>query len=531
MKQRAIERRARHDAGVVYTPATLARLLAEVSLAALHQAGVPKDRSILQIVDPACGEGALLQAASDELKRVGSPAEAVHFTGYDIDPLAIHRAGSLVGNSSEVGAQLQVADALDRAAIANQQFDLVLSNPPYVSIRRLTQQASREKIDAYKRDYQSACGCFDLYVLFVERCLELVKPGGICGLLVPSRIAAMKYATACRRLVLEQTLVEVIDLSKLMMFRGAKVYPCILVIRRAPAPSEHRVRVTHIEDRADLSQRVLALVPQSRFSPERWSLSCERFSLLEQHGDVQKLGNIATIVSGASGFTAAAMRPFVKSRNNVAAEEGERYLPFLVSGQIDRYQLDHARGRFQNVYYDEPVLDVTQARLTLKKRELYRSQKLVVSGMSQQLEVALDEVGCALAVQVFAIWKSALDLRYLLAILNSSLMHAIFIERYAAKRLAADYFSINLAQLAELPIVVPRSDDRTAMGKYQRLIILAERRLSCDREASRSLKQQIEHAIDEAVFELYGISSADQEVVRRGSPQASSSLDRQLRAA
>jgi hypothetical protein len=53
-------------------------------------------------------------------------------------------------------------------------FDFVISNPPYVSYERI----SPELRATYRRLFSVARGRFDLYMLFFEKALSLLRPGG-----------------------------------------------------------------------------------------------------------------------------------------------------------------------------------------------------------------------------------------------------------------------------------------------------------------------------------------------------------------
>src|SRR5207247_1859557 len=89
----------------------------------------------------------------------------------------------------------------------------------------------------------TARGNFDLYVLFIERAVELLKPGGRCGLIVPNKWATLDYARACRQLLLSGATIErVVDLSSHRVFAAASVYPHIIVFRKEPPRAAHVVK-------------------------------------------------------------------------------------------------------------------------------------------------------------------------------------------------------------------------------------------------------------------------------------------------
>ena len=85
----------------------------------------------------------------------------------------------------------------------------------------------------------------DLAVAFLERSLELTKPGGMVALLVPAKVATAGYGAVMRHgLAAGTTLVAVADLTgdPRAAFE-ATVYPLALLARKAAPPPRHRVRL------------------------------------------------------------------------------------------------------------------------------------------------------------------------------------------------------------------------------------------------------------------------------------------------
>jgi len=113
--------------------------------------------------------------------------------------------------------------------------DCLIGNRPISTSDQLAKNLSREKIDQLRQRFRTARGNFDLYVIFIERAIELLRPGGRCGLIVPNKWATLDYARPCRELLLQQTTIEqVIDFSDARAFAGASVYPHILIFRKEP---------------------------------------------------------------------------------------------------------------------------------------------------------------------------------------------------------------------------------------------------------------------------------------------------------
>jgi methylase of polypeptide subunit release factors len=467
-----LSRGQRRSRGVYYTPPEIAQLLAEKTLAPL------RGRQPVRVLDPACGAGEFLVAARDFLTGKG---KAASLFGIDIDPAAVVQARQRIGDEP-CGRQILAGDALLGDVLPIGSFDAVIGNPPYVSIRELARSHSAGYVCELRERFQSARGNFDLYVLFIERALAWLREGGRCGLIIPNKWATLDYARPSRELLLKQaTIEEVVDLSSQRVFREASVYPHLLIFtKRPPAP--------------DASIRVDGL---SRI--RQGSLSADSFYLVdslpvESKVQTQPLGSLARLACGTPGYAAAKLA----SRLVEATSAPATAVPFITSGNIDRYCVRTANVRYQGRQWIDPRLPLDADVLTPRQRLLFQSPKIVIAGLSRCLEAAWDGRGLALGVQVFAATDLQVDPVYLLALLNSKLLSYLFRTRFAAKRLGGGYLAVNKGQLAKLPIAVTR--DGKSRRNCERLIALA-RSLSESPDV-----REAEGEIDRLVYRHYELT-------------------------
>lgn len=129
--------------------------------------------------------------------------------------------------------------------LARGGFDLVVGNPPWVRAERLPPRVRETLTARYSCWRPPAARGFghlpDLAVAFVERALELARPGGVVALLVPAKLATSGYAEPLRRRLVQATRVDrAAPLpAPLAQAFGAAVYPMALVTTRAePAATE-----------------------------------------------------------------------------------------------------------------------------------------------------------------------------------------------------------------------------------------------------------------------------------------------------
>jgi methylase of polypeptide subunit release factors len=224
--------------GVHYTPPELAKFLAEVMAQRL-----PVGTDGLEILDPACGDGALLFALSQAV-----PAQVrkrLVLYGYETDGTALQQATGLLAKANVADVVLRQQDFLaiegidvssrrgqlslldDFESATLRQFDAVIANPPYVRTQVLGAAAAQELARRF-----GLTGRVDLYHAFTKAIANVLKPGGILGLLTSNRFLTVKSGESLRHLLRTEFHLEAVyDLGDTKLFAAA-VLPAIVVARK-----------------------------------------------------------------------------------------------------------------------------------------------------------------------------------------------------------------------------------------------------------------------------------------------------------
>jgi hypothetical protein len=185
----------------------------------------------LRLLDPACGTmnfGAALvdllePMYREEFERAGQPGwpavasvadlscvgETIlrhNLYGVDIDPVALELARHTLNMRlrCDVAPNLLRADALKdrRGTFLGEAFDVVVTNPPYLSARNLPPAVAR----GLKTDYPSAWR--DLYACFLVRSLSLLRDGGRFGVLTMHSFMFTGGYEPLRRAMAERSTLE-----------------------------------------------------------------------------------------------------------------------------------------------------------------------------------------------------------------------------------------------------------------------------------------------------------------------------------
>ncbi len=208
--------------GVHYTPSELARFVARRVL--IQLAG----RECI-VLDPACGEGELLQALALESAEMDGPAPQL--VGVDRDEAVLKRARARLSQVRASSVTLHhgdfLASAMADATVLPASYDAIVSNPPYV--RTQTLGAVRARALAHQF---GLTGRVDLYHAFVVAMTAKLADGGVLGLLCSNRFITTRGGQSLRsQLLASYGIEELWDLGDTKLFDAA-VLPAVLVGRR-----------------------------------------------------------------------------------------------------------------------------------------------------------------------------------------------------------------------------------------------------------------------------------------------------------
>jgi type I restriction enzyme M protein len=147
----------------------------------------------LRVMDPACGSGTFL---IEYLKKLNSIKMAEVF-GIDKSPRMLLLADLNLGHFPKVSFQKELSDSLRNTDDSN-IYDVILTNPPF-----------GVSLDARDYDFGSYLSCKDEQgyplrkqtseIVFIERCLQLLKPGGTLAIVIPKSIATNNTLENARR--------------------------------------------------------------------------------------------------------------------------------------------------------------------------------------------------------------------------------------------------------------------------------------------------------------------------------------------
>jgi adenine-specific DNA-methyltransferase len=229
--------------GAVYTPKYIRDYIVEESF--------KKSHAIINeclIGDFACGCGCFLYSSAKKIKEITSKTYFQIFKeniyGLDITEYSIERTKIVLsllalteGEDEDFEYNIFKGNALSfdwkKACLTVQEnggFDFILSNPPYVSAKNISED-NRELLNKWS---VSQIGNPDLYIPFFQIGYENLCEGGIVSYItVNSFIRSLNGRFLRKYLQDKQPQIEIIDFGDEQIFHGRSTYTCLCFISNA----------------------------------------------------------------------------------------------------------------------------------------------------------------------------------------------------------------------------------------------------------------------------------------------------------
>jgi len=203
------------------------------------------------VIDPACGSGGFLFHTLNYVKREHGATCQPRLWGFDIDPLALRVAKALMVFAGDRESQLHRLNSLLRPTDAStptietlarslrrghRGFDVLLTNPPFAGEVR-----ERGFLDTY--ELSKGRDKVERDVLFIERCLDLLRPGGRMAMVLPhNKFAAEGYSHVREHILQRGRVLAVVGLGRNTFLPHTHQKASILFLQK------HEQRVTGMDD-------------------------------------------------------------------------------------------------------------------------------------------------------------------------------------------------------------------------------------------------------------------------------------------
>lgn len=420
--------------------------------------------SNIKVLDPACGSGAFLNEAFDYLYIVGNEINEIlelytgnasifeldktilenNIYGVDLNKESIEITklslwlktanknkelttldnNIICGNSLGQGSHENISafswEKEFENIMSNGGFDIILGNPPYV---RNTSLKLVEK-EYYSKAYLSANGQYDLYVLFNELAIKLIKKNGIVGFIQPNKFLSAEYGQRLLNIINDTCeFLKVKDVSQEKIFSGASVYPYIFIFKKlkeiAGKVGENNLNlfdICKVENLINFDEEIRS-----------------REIILKIENASETVSDIASYVKRGLPNTKANI---IESAGYYAVKSTALKYPYSMPKEL--LNISYISKNYEN----EKVSEFNEHTIILPRT--VRTIRAILN--KEQIHI-LDRI---------YYFKLNQDLKYseyqILAILNSKIISFYYNYKYGSTKIGGGYFDLKGTQIKELPI-------------------------------------------------------------------------------
>lgn len=434
-------------------------------------------------------------------------------------------------------------------------FDAIVGNPPYVRMEMFKQLK-----DYLRARYEVHDERTDLYAYFIEREHKLLREGGLLGIIVSNKFLRAKYGRKVRELISRLASIRrLVDLAGLPVFRRATVRTIVLTTERSnrrtatvyspPLDIESFRAVETGTVSLDAAASAAAYkLPSGPAKGSNWSLA--RPEIVAVMRSMQRNATpLAEFVDGriCMGIKSGLIDAFVVTKKTMKAilrkNSAARKIiyPFVQGRCIRRYEIDIAdeyliytphdidmspypavlehlqgfRRQLEQRATEQKWYELQQPQLAYK--EMLLGPKILFPDIATTCRFALDMAGFFCANTVYFIPGANLEL---LGLLNSSAAFFFFKQTCAALEGPGESYLRFFGQYLEQFPVPQFSGDRRAgslVDAVRQMIQLRDKirttRPGLDRAALQRVIPVLDARIDEAVFELYGLTDRERRLI------------------
>ncbi len=277
---------------------------------------IPREKIINaeKILEPACG----LAPFSRRIAEIRGSWRGLE--GVDINPIVVEKLKKLYPEYRVVNGDYLLMDF-------EEKYDIIIGNPPYGIIGDESHYAIstlKNRKEIYKRLYETWKGKYNIYGLFIEKSVKLLKDDGILVFIIPATWMILDEFAKLRRFLAENGELNIYYVGR--VFRGLNVVCVILYFVKGGKGLKLYIAEY-------LKKPVLNRVVED-YSGEIITFETELTRLIEKHG-VVKLGDLFDIkISPRS--------PEIKKCNYITRSRvSDEYVPILNGRNLKPNHIDY----------------------------------------------------------------------------------------------------------------------------------------------------------------------------------------------
>lgn len=407
-------------------------------------------------------------------------------------------------------------------------FDAVIGNPPYVV---LSSETIPTNCLGYLNSFEVAQYKTDLFHLFIEKGVRLLKKDAVLGYITPNTWFTLQFTTKLRNFVLSHSTLEELVIFSHHVFAGAEVNTGLLFLRNTSSNKKHLVAIKvfpddfHINDLFSeptrfANQQLWKEDNESKFEYRHSGKSGELIKRISKFPNLESSArvSIGCQAYNSSKHTAEQIRDRVFHAERKLSND---YLPELAGSDVGRYALNRKKGawiKYGPWLHDYRSMDwLTGPRIII--REIAGKQPYSVCA------TYTEETYCnyKTTLVVASSDNTIFSMKYLTGILNSRLLSYLY-PLVSNKIVTGTFPRLTVRDIKKLPVPTLTPSEKPT---HDKLVALVEKMLALHQQLAAAktpqdttqLQRQIaatDKQIDQLVYALYGLTDDEIALVEGG---------------
>jgi len=407
----------------------------------------------------------------------------------------------------------------------NPGFDIVIANPPYVNVEKID-DIIKKSIHHFKTAYQK----YDLYVLFYEKSISLLKNNGVLTFISSNKFLSQGYGFLLRKHLLNFEIDTIINFN-FNVFESAVVRTCIFQLTKKE-PRNNKIKIIDVNNINDkykfleqeynyINQEVFEKTEENNF---RINLTKDKIKLLDKvKNGCLRVDDICSVNYG--------LRPVPKE----GGKDKEKFI-----------KQDNPAGKYK-IYFEGKDMGKWSIKsssfLDYKPKEMYNPmfkelfQNPKIFGLCTlsdigKLRFNYDDTGmyCNHSVVILTLWYLFKDvnysaiqkniteekintskkysIKYLQVILNSKLI------KFYVNELLYDGTHFYPDHMKSLPIKISEEkEQRPVIKLVDKILAITKDDDYLQNEAKQKKVKEYEDQIDKMVYKLYGLTKEEIKII------------------
>ncbi|MBI5305541.1 MAG: N-6 DNA methylase [Chloroflexi bacterium] len=407
-----------------------------------------------------------------------------------------------------------------KTVMADGGFDVIVGNPPYGMLQ--PHNTDKATLDYLNAKYGVASFKIDMFHLFMERCIHLLRGGGYLGLIVPNTFITNVYTQKLRDLLVSNCRILAIVVSQEKIFSDAEVNNAIIVFQKeldADKCDANYLTVTLNADVALLTGQPSASSTHKLRQSDMVFLGSGSWNIKLSDEAVKPLKRIQAH-STSLGDVAKINRGLIsgdREKYFAAKPKSKKWLPIITGTDVSRYSIQQAK---EFVLFEKPA-----GAGGCWDPQVHQASKIVIRQIGYFPIAAYDTHPYCVTGNIFTVRSTGDYLpQFLLGILNSKFTQALWQLLYGDFK--AIFPELKGIYLEQYPIRRINFADPAEKKQHDAIVALVEEMLDLQKDYAEvareklpradSLKRKIDAVdaeIDAAVYRLYDLNAEEIKVV------------------